>query len=256
MLPRWLGVAARGGVRAGVRASAGSGVAPGGRATTGGHSGQQVRQGARLRVDSTNSRNCLLIALLLAGEFTVATLYQPTLHHSEAYRHASVQGWVPIESTAGEERMRGLVALFNDRLNQLFATVHPRGRGPHTLQEVADAVNATGIAKISPSYLSQLRNGQKDNPSSRTIEALARFFKVDPAFFFDSDYARAIEADLAVLARLRDAGVRNIAARSFDLSPENLRALEAMTEALRASQGLPPGHSGLPQGGEGQAGDS
>ena len=47
-LPRWLGVAARGGVRAGVRASAGSGVAPGGRATTGGHSGQQVRQGARL----------------------------------------------------------------------------------------------------------------------------------------------------------------------------------------------------------------
>ena len=152
--------------------------------------------------------------------------------------------------------MRGLVALFNDRLNQLFATVHPRGRGPHTLQEVADAVNATGIAKISPSYLSQLRNGQKDNPSSRTIEALARFFKVDPAFFFDSEYARAIEADLAVLARLRDAGVRNIAARSFDLSPENLRALEAMTEALRAAQGLPPGHSGLPQGGEGQAGDS
>ena len=105
-----------------------------------------------------------------------------------------------------------------------------------------NAVNAAGIAKISPSYLSQLRNGQKDNPSSRTIEALARFFKVGPAFFFDSDYARAIEADLAVLARLRDAGVRNIAARSFDLSPENLRALEAMTEALRASQGLPPGH--------------
>ena len=34
MLPRWLRVAARGGVRAGVCASAGSGVAPGGRATT------------------------------------------------------------------------------------------------------------------------------------------------------------------------------------------------------------------------------
>ena len=58
----------RGGVRAGcARAFAGSAVAPSGRATTGGHSGQQVRQGARLRVDSTNSRNCLLIALLFAG---------------------------------------------------------------------------------------------------------------------------------------------------------------------------------------------
>ena len=47
-LPRWLGVAARGGVRAGVRASAGSGVAPGGRATTAVTVVNRFRQGARL----------------------------------------------------------------------------------------------------------------------------------------------------------------------------------------------------------------
>jgi transcriptional regulator with XRE-family HTH domain len=147
------------------------------------------------------------------------------------------------------------VTTFGDRLNQLFATVHPRGRGPHTLQEVADAINAEGVAKISPSYLSQLRSGQKDNPSSRAIDALARFFKVRPDFFFDTEYARQMERDLETLVRLRDAGVEKIASRSFDLSAENMAALETMVEALRASQGLPPEQSGLSQGGEDQARD-
>lgn len=132
------------------------------------------------------------------------------------------------------------MATFSDRLNQLFATVYPRGRGPHTLQEVADAINGEGGSRISPSYLSQLRSGQKDNPSSKTIDALARFFKVNPDFFFDTEYARHMEADLATLAKMRDAGVQKIAARSFDLTPGNRAALEAMVEALRTSQGLPP----------------
>lgn len=148
------------------------------------------------------------------------------------------------------------MATFGDRLNQLFATVYPRGRGPHTLQEVADAINSEGVAKISPSYLSQLRSGQKDNPSSRTIEALARFFKVRPDFFFDTEYARHMDQDLETLAKLRDAGVQKIAARSFDLSAENRVALETMVEALRTSQGLPAEQSGLTQGSEAQAGDS
>jgi transcriptional regulator with XRE-family HTH domain len=132
------------------------------------------------------------------------------------------------------------VATFSDRLNQLFATVYPRDRGPHSLQEVADAINAQGDDRISPSYLSQLRSGKKDNPSSKTINALAWFFKVEPGFFFDTEYARQMEADLAMLAKLRDAGVEKIAARSFDLTPENQVALETMVEALRKSQGLPP----------------
>lgn len=139
---------------------------------------------------------------------------------------------------------RASVATFSDRLNQLFATVYPRGRGPHTLQEVADAINAEGADRISPSYLSQLRSGKKDNPSSKTIDALARFFKVRPDFFFDTEYARHMEADLEALAKLRDAGVQRIAARSFDLTPQNRAALETMVEALRTSQGLPPDQSG------------
>ena len=30
------------------------------------------------------------------------------------------------------------------RLNHLFVTVHPAGRGPYTLREVADAINRRG----------------------------------------------------------------------------------------------------------------
>jgi len=129
---------------------------------------------------------------------------------------------------------------FADRLNQLFATVYPRGRGPHTLSEVANAINKEGGAKISVSYLSLLRNGQKANPSMATIEALARFFMVRPDYFFDTEYAAKMDEDLETLARLRDAGVQRLASRAFDLSPENQAAVETMVEALRNSQGLPP----------------
>ena len=49
-----------------------------------------------------------------------------------------------------------------ERLDHLFATVHPRDRRPYTLREVADAINAeAGATIISVSYLSQLRAGQR-----------------------------------------------------------------------------------------------
>jgi transcriptional regulator with XRE-family HTH domain len=40
---------------------------------------------------------------------------------------------------------------------------------------------------FSSAYLWQLRTGAKDNPTIRHIEALARFFEVSPAHFFDDE---------------------------------------------------------------------
>jgi len=133
------------------------------------------------------------------------------------------------------------VASFAERLNQLFSAVYPAGRGPHTLQEVCVAVNAEGAAKLSPSYLSQLRNGQKTNPSAATVAALARFFKVKPDFFYDDEYAEQMERDLAMLAKLRDSGVHSIAARAFDLSPEARESVSMLVDQLRRYEGLPEG---------------
>ena len=42
--------------------------------------------------------------------------------------------------------------------------------------EVVEAINATKQARISPSYLSELLSGKKDNPSLWTVKALADFF--------------------------------------------------------------------------------
>ena len=128
--------------------------------------------------------------------------------------------------------------MFNDRLARLFATVHPNGRGPYLLQEVAVAITAEGDVKMSASYLSQLRSGQKTNPSAAAVNALATFFHVDPKYFFDDDYASRMDRDLEMLVKLRDSGVRNIAARAADLSPTSRQTIESLIETLRKAEGL------------------
>jgi len=128
--------------------------------------------------------------------------------------------------------------MFNDRLARLFATVHPNGRGPYLLQEVAAAITAEGDVKMSASYLSQLRSGQKTNPSAAAVNALATFFHVDTKYFFDDDYASRMDRDLEMLVKLRDSGVRNIAARAADLSPTSRQTIESLIETLRKAEGL------------------
>ena len=49
---------------------------------------------------------------------------------------------------------------FSARLNRLFDTVYPPGRGPHTSAEVIAALKAEGITMSAP-YLSQLRSGNQ-----------------------------------------------------------------------------------------------
>ncbi|TSE00383.1 helix-turn-helix domain-containing protein [Skermania sp. ID1734] len=127
---------------------------------------------------------------------------------------------------------------FTARLNQLFETVHPPGRRPHTNAEVAAALTAAGHP-ISKPYLSQLRSGQRTNPSKETVHALARFFKVKPDYFFDDIYANRIERDLTLLTQLEGYWLRQLSVRAFDLSEESQNLLTALAEKLRSSEGLP-----------------
>ncbi|MBP1162007.1 transcriptional regulator with XRE-family HTH domain [Rhodococcus sp. PvR044] len=127
---------------------------------------------------------------------------------------------------------------FASRLNKLFETVHPPGRKPHTNAEVADALIEAGH-HISKPYLSQLRSGQRTNPSNETVAALAKFFKVKPDYFFNDIYAAKIDHDLKLLSQLQGYGLRRLSSRAFDLSEESQTLLTAMAEKLRASEGLP-----------------
>ncbi|GGK82166.1 secretion protein EspR [Sphaerisporangium melleum] len=126
------------------------------------------------------------------------------------------------------------------RLDHLFRTVHPKGRKPYTLREAAKEINdETGRSVISAAYLSQLRTGEKTNPSHERLAAIARFFGVDVTYFTDDEVAERTDNQLAVINAVRDNGVRRLALRASGLSPETLQALLSMVEQARKIEGLP-----------------
>lgn len=126
------------------------------------------------------------------------------------------------------------------RLNRLFETVHPAGRGPYTLREAADAINSeAGETIISASYLSQLRAGQRTEPSHSRLTAIARFFGVDIDYFSAQVSAEDASRQAEVLTAMRDAGVRAIALRAHGLSEPSLAAVLAVIENARRLENLP-----------------
>jgi transcriptional regulator with XRE-family HTH domain len=126
---------------------------------------------------------------------------------------------------------------FSARLNRLFDTVYPPGRGPHTSAEVIAALKLEGVTMSAP-YLSQLRSGNRTNPSASTMTALANFFRIKPQFFTDDDYYEKLDRELTFLASMRDDGVRRIAARTVGLSPEAQRDVAEKVDELRRREQL------------------
>ncbi|MGO9927815.1 MAG: transcriptional regulator [Mycobacterium sp.] len=126
---------------------------------------------------------------------------------------------------------------FAARLNRLFDTVYPPGRGPHTSAEVIAALKAEGITMSAP-YLSQLRSGNRTNPSSATMGALANFFRIKPAYFTDDDYYEKLDKELSWLATMREDGVRRIALRAVGLSAQAQQDVVERVNELRRAEHL------------------
>ena len=120
---------------------------------------------------------------------------------------------------------------FAARLNRLFDTVYPPGRGPYTASEAVVALRSAGIT-ISAPYLSQLRSGNRTNPSVATMSALAKFFGVEPAFFTDDRYYTELDKELSWLDATRDEEVRRIATRVMELSPRARQELLVKADEL------------------------
>lgn len=142
---------------------------------------------------------------------------------------------------SGSPRPRRTLA---EKINRLFETIHPPDRGPWSNQEVERwlaeraAVDGDGLT-ISANYLLLLRNGQRDNPTMRNVQAMAKFFQVDPGYFLRDDTdTEQTYTDLQLLGAIRDnEQVKSIALRAFDLDPE-------MREWLAHTiNGLPQGRS-------------
>jgi len=71
--------------------------------------------------------------------------------------------------------------IFTLRLNHLFETYLDDEGKPYSVRQVAAQ---TGV---SASYVSNLRRGRTTRPGADKIEALARFFGVDMAYFMGSE---------------------------------------------------------------------
>jgi transcriptional regulator with XRE-family HTH domain len=124
------------------------------------------------------------------------------------------------------------------KVDRLFRTIHPPGRGEYSFEEVADGIRARGGPTISATYVWQLRKGLRDNPTKRHLEALADFFGVPPSYFFEEEAGARIAAELDLLVALREAPVRHIALRALGLSPQSLAAIAGMIEHVRQLEGL------------------
>ncbi|MFI9626625.1 helix-turn-helix domain-containing protein [Streptomyces sp. NPDC052042] len=130
-----------------------------------------------------------------------------------------------------------------DKLNHLFVKTEPIGRPPYTVEEVARVISAAGTP-ISGSYIWLLRRGQRNNPTLRHLEGLAKFFGVPPAYFFDDQVAAAVNAELSLLTALRDAKVQKIALRTAGLSAKSLESIGEVIERVRELEGLSKDASG------------
>ncbi|MFF4779071.1 helix-turn-helix domain-containing protein [Microtetraspora fusca] len=127
----------------------------------------------------------------------------------------------PIRSTLAE------------KIERLFEVVRRPDREQYRNEEVASACREATGESFSATYLWQLRNGRRTNPTKRHLEALAQFFQVPPAYFFDDEQSERIAEELELLGALRDNAVRQIALRAVTLSPEGLDTISDMIEAIR-----------------------
>lgn len=119
-----------------------------------------------------------------------------------------------------------------EKIEALFRIVRRPNREQFSHEEVARACREATGETFSATYLWQLRTGRRDNPTKRHLEALAQFFDVPVAYFFDDDQGAAIARELELLGALRDAKVRSVALRAVNLSPEGVNTISDMIDVL------------------------
>lgn len=119
-----------------------------------------------------------------------------------------------------------------EKIEYLFAHVHPGKDRPYTLQEVVARARDLGTATISLGFLHALRTGKSANPTVQHLQALASVFNVPVEFFFNDDVTERVIPQLKLLTLLQERGVTSIALRAADLSPAARDTLLAVIEAL------------------------
>lgn len=178
-------------------------------------------------------RSAYVCCVTSAGQLGSAPVHVGRLAGTSRNVHVGEEVDVDVEESRPER-----LALA-DKINQAFATLHPADRGAYSNREVAQwfASNGQpGEPTISVNYLAMLRSGERDNPTVRHLRALARFFQIPAEYFLeDSEDSSAVHEDLQMVAAMRDADVREIAARAMELDPSMRQWLRDTVAGLPAA---------------------
>lgn len=131
-------------------------------------------------------------------------------------------------------------------LDQLFDDIRPHGAGGrrYTNEEVATAIREAhpGI-RVGGAYLSALRKGSKRNPATELLAALARFFGVPASYLLEDSADARTDAEIELAKVAHNLGVRHLALRALELSPEGLAAVTRIVEQVLESE---PGGAAVP----------
>ncbi|WP_160050725.1 helix-turn-helix transcriptional regulator [Nocardiopsis sp. FR4] len=132
--------------------------------------------------------------------------------------------------------VRAIVQSQPTRLAFLLRVVHTKSGHPYTFRDLAKELRQGGI-DITVGQVEALTETWQGAPEG--IEAgLASIFGVPTSYFTDDTVAVEVERELALLAALRDTGVKNLALRAAGLSPRSLDSLARMVESAREIEGL------------------
>ena len=119
-----------------------------------------------------------------------------------------------------------------EKIDMLFHVIRRQTRDQYSNEEVAKACREATGESFSATYLWQLRTGRRDNPTKRHLEALAQYFHVPVAYFFDDAQGAEIAKELELVGALRDAGVRSIALRAVNLSAEGVSTINEIIDVI------------------------
>ncbi|MFH8345625.1 XRE family transcriptional regulator [Streptomyces sp. NPDC018045] len=129
------------------------------------------------------------------------------------------------------------------KVDKLFTTIRANGR-EYTYEEVARGCSELSGGTFSKTYVWQLRTGQRTNPTKRHLEALAAFFRVPVAYFFDDGTADRVDSQLALASAMGNAEVRDIALRAMSMDDSGRKSLARIIREVSMMHGT----TGAPRG--------
>ncbi|MFE7800037.1 hypothetical protein [Nocardia sp. NPDC057440] len=125
----------------------------------------------------------------------------------------------------------------SQKINRLFATVHPRSAPERSTSSVAEHVSGQLRREVRERDIDKLRRGEFDEAAAAVdvtvLTAIAQCFGVSADYLTTSGQAAiAIDRELELLATMRDANVASIALRGSDIDPATLTAIIESADRL------------------------